>query len=105
MSALDRSTVHHYAKLANLAFSPEQADVMAHELASILEYVNKISELDLSDTEPTFSTFGQGCHTREDRSRKWRTILRRQPTQFSSKAGWRAIATRLGTVSYPEYGG
>ncbi|MCB1044025.1 MAG: Asp-tRNA(Asn)/Glu-tRNA(Gln) amidotransferase subunit GatC [Acidobacteria bacterium] len=68
MSALDRSTVHHYAKLANLAFSPEQADVMAHELASILEYVNKISELDLSDTEPTFSTFGQGCHTREDRT-------------------------------------
>ncbi|MDJ0836571.1 MAG: Asp-tRNA(Asn)/Glu-tRNA(Gln) amidotransferase subunit GatC [Acidobacteriota bacterium] len=54
---IDRQTVEHYAKLANLAFSKEETERMTHDFGNILNYVAKISELDLSDVEATTHVF------------------------------------------------
>jgi aspartyl-tRNA(Asn)/glutamyl-tRNA(Gln) amidotransferase subunit C len=50
---IDREQVLHVARLARLALSDEEVETMARELSGILEHVDRISELDLDDVEPT----------------------------------------------------
>jgi aspartyl-tRNA(Asn)/glutamyl-tRNA(Gln) amidotransferase subunit C len=50
---IDRDQVLHVARLARLRLSDEEIDAMARELSSVLDHIEKISELDLSDVEPT----------------------------------------------------
>src|SRR5256714_15694269 len=44
--------VQHVAKLARLALPKEKLQTLAQQLESILEYVAKISEVDVSGVEP-----------------------------------------------------
>jgi aspartyl-tRNA(Asn)/glutamyl-tRNA(Gln) amidotransferase subunit C len=44
--------VRHVAKLSRLALSEEQLDRLAPQLESILQYVAKIDEVDVSGAEP-----------------------------------------------------
>lgn len=50
---IDRERVLHVARLARLELSEEDVERMANELSSILEHVERISELDLDGVEPT----------------------------------------------------
>jgi aspartyl-tRNA(Asn)/glutamyl-tRNA(Gln) amidotransferase subunit C len=50
---IEREQVLHVAKLARLGLSDEEVETMAGELSGILEHVDRISELDLEDVEPT----------------------------------------------------
>jgi aspartyl-tRNA(Asn)/glutamyl-tRNA(Gln) amidotransferase subunit C len=51
--AISRDEVLHVARLARLALSDDEVDRLAAQLNAILEAVGKVSELDLSDVEPT----------------------------------------------------
>jgi len=50
---LEREQVLHVAKLARLALDEAELDKMAVELSAVLDHVDTIRELDLSDVEPT----------------------------------------------------
>ncbi len=50
---IDREQVLHVAALARLELSGEEVDRMARELSGILDHIEKISELELDDVEPT----------------------------------------------------
>jgi aspartyl-tRNA(Asn)/glutamyl-tRNA(Gln) amidotransferase subunit C len=50
---IDREQVLHVARLARLRLSDEEVERMASELSTILDHIEKISELDLDDVEPT----------------------------------------------------
>jgi aspartyl-tRNA(Asn)/glutamyl-tRNA(Gln) amidotransferase subunit C len=50
---IDRDQVLHVARLARLRLSDEEVERMSDELSSILEHVERISELDLEGVEPT----------------------------------------------------
>jgi aspartyl-tRNA(Asn)/glutamyl-tRNA(Gln) amidotransferase subunit C len=50
---ISREDVLHVAKLARLEIPEDQIDAVSAELGAILEAVSKVSELDLSDVEPT----------------------------------------------------
>ncbi|HEX6117187.1 MAG TPA: Asp-tRNA(Asn)/Glu-tRNA(Gln) amidotransferase subunit GatC [Solirubrobacterales bacterium] len=50
---IDRDQVLHVARLARLELSEDEVERMSGELSGILDHVDKIAELDLSDTEPT----------------------------------------------------
>ena len=50
---IDRDQVLHVARLARLELTDEEIERMAGELSGILEHVDRISELDLEDVEPT----------------------------------------------------
>ena len=50
--ALTPDQVRHVAVLARLGLTDEQVAKLASELSGILEHIEKISELDLSDVEP-----------------------------------------------------
>lgn len=49
---LSREDVRHVATLARLDFSEEEEEQMAEEMSQILEYVEKLDELDTSGVEP-----------------------------------------------------
>jgi aspartyl-tRNA(Asn)/glutamyl-tRNA(Gln) amidotransferase subunit C len=51
--AISREDVLHVAKLARLEIPEDEIEHVQAELAAILEAVGKVSELDLSDVEPT----------------------------------------------------
>jgi aspartyl-tRNA(Asn)/glutamyl-tRNA(Gln) amidotransferase subunit C len=51
--AIPREQVLHVAELASLALTEEEIARLEEQLGAILEAVGKVSELDLSDVEPT----------------------------------------------------
>jgi aspartyl-tRNA(Asn)/glutamyl-tRNA(Gln) amidotransferase subunit C len=51
--AISRDEVLHVARLARLELTEEELERFAEQLSAILEAVGKVSELDLTDVEPT----------------------------------------------------
>jgi aspartyl-tRNA(Asn)/glutamyl-tRNA(Gln) amidotransferase subunit C len=52
LMAVSRDDVQHVAQLARLDFSEEEERQMAEELSQILDYVDKLNELDTSGVRP-----------------------------------------------------
>jgi aspartyl-tRNA(Asn)/glutamyl-tRNA(Gln) amidotransferase subunit C len=50
---LSRDQVLHVARLARLELTDDEIERYSGELSKVLDYIEKISELDLSDVEPT----------------------------------------------------
>ena len=50
---IDRDQVLHVARLARLELSEREIDRMGTELSGVLDWIEKIEELDLDDVEPT----------------------------------------------------
>jgi len=50
---LDRAAVLHVASLARLQLTDEEVERMGSELAKVLDYVDKLRELDLDGVPPT----------------------------------------------------
>jgi aspartyl-tRNA(Asn)/glutamyl-tRNA(Gln) amidotransferase subunit C len=50
---ISREQVLHVARLARLRLSEEEIDRMARELSSVLDHIEKISELELDGVPPT----------------------------------------------------
>jgi aspartyl-tRNA(Asn)/glutamyl-tRNA(Gln) amidotransferase subunit C len=51
--AISRDEVLHVARLARLELSDDEVERFTEQLSAILEAVAKVSELDLTDVEPT----------------------------------------------------
>jgi aspartyl-tRNA(Asn)/glutamyl-tRNA(Gln) amidotransferase subunit C len=51
--AIPREQVLHVAELASLALTEEEIERLEEQLGAILEAVGKVSELDLTEVEPT----------------------------------------------------
>jgi aspartyl-tRNA(Asn)/glutamyl-tRNA(Gln) amidotransferase subunit C len=50
--SIDRGTVRHVAHLARLALSPEEEEKTARELGRVLDYIERLSGVDVSGVEP-----------------------------------------------------
>jgi aspartyl-tRNA(Asn)/glutamyl-tRNA(Gln) amidotransferase subunit C len=50
--SLSIDEVRHIASLARLELSPEEEEVLRGQLSAILDYVEQLKELDVSDVEP-----------------------------------------------------
>lgn len=64
---ITREQVLHVAKLARLKLSEEEEKIYARQLDEILSYVDKMSELDTKDVEPTEHVIPLETPFREDR--------------------------------------
>jgi aspartyl-tRNA(Asn)/glutamyl-tRNA(Gln) amidotransferase subunit C len=51
--AIERATIIHIARLANLEFSEEEVRVLSVQLNEILGYVEKLNELNIGAIQPT----------------------------------------------------
>ena len=67
--AISRDDAAHVARLARLAFSDDELEAMAGQLSTILEHVQALSRLDLSQVEPTAHALDLENVTRPDRAR------------------------------------
>lgn len=50
--SVTQEEVRHIARLARLRLSADEQERMAEQLSSILDYIEQLNELDLSDVEP-----------------------------------------------------
>jgi aspartyl-tRNA(Asn)/glutamyl-tRNA(Gln) amidotransferase subunit C len=66
---ITRAEVRHVAALARLELSAEEEERIAGELESILGYVEKLDELDVTNVAPTAHVFDVGAAFREDEVR------------------------------------
>jgi aspartyl-tRNA(Asn)/glutamyl-tRNA(Gln) amidotransferase subunit C len=66
MSRLTREEVRKVASLSRLSLDDAQADVFAGQLSAILEYAEKLNELDTAAVEPTSHALAMVNVLRED---------------------------------------
>ncbi|NWF54528.1 MAG: Asp-tRNA(Asn)/Glu-tRNA(Gln) amidotransferase subunit GatC [Syntrophaceae bacterium] len=64
---ISRKEVEHVARLARLKFSEAEMERFTTQLNSILEYMDKLQELDTGAVEPTFHAVAQRNVFRDDR--------------------------------------
>ena len=50
---IDRDQVLHVARLARLRLAEQEIETMSRELSTVLDHIEKISELDLDGVSPT----------------------------------------------------
>jgi aspartyl-tRNA(Asn)/glutamyl-tRNA(Gln) amidotransferase subunit C len=72
--AISRDEVVHVARLARLELTDEELDRFAGQLDAILEAVGKVSELDLSEAEPTLHPLALSNVWAEDEPRPSLTV-------------------------------
>ncbi|MBD2002486.1 MULTISPECIES: Asp-tRNA(Asn)/Glu-tRNA(Gln) amidotransferase subunit GatC [Cyanophyceae] len=63
---IDREQVRKVAHLARLDMKPEEEEQFTTQLGSILEYFEQLSELDVSNVEPTTRAIDVSNVTRPD---------------------------------------
>ena len=63
---IDREQVHKVALLARLELSPEEEAQFTTQLGSILDYLAQLSELDVTDVQPTTRAIDVSNVTRSD---------------------------------------
>ena len=50
--SIDEKQVRHIGLLARISLSQEDVELFGHQLSDILQYVDKLNEIDTSDVEP-----------------------------------------------------
>jgi aspartyl-tRNA(Asn)/glutamyl-tRNA(Gln) amidotransferase subunit C len=76
--------IHYVAQLARLSLSPEEEGTLASQLTSILGYIEKLKEADVTGVEPTAHAFPLVNITRPDvvsQSLSTEAALRNAPQQ------------------------
>ncbi|PIZ55852.1 Asp-tRNA(Asn)/Glu-tRNA(Gln) amidotransferase GatCAB subunit C [bacterium (Candidatus Torokbacteria) CG_4_10_14_0_2_um_filter_35_8] len=58
MAKLTRKEVEHIAKLSRIELTKEEVEKFRRELSSILDYVEKLKEVDTEKIGPTFQVTG-----------------------------------------------
>jgi aspartyl-tRNA(Asn)/glutamyl-tRNA(Gln) amidotransferase subunit C len=64
---IDQKTVHYIAALARLHIENSEAEQFAHNLEDILQYVEQLNKLDVSDIKPTSHVLDVENVFREDK--------------------------------------
>lgn len=66
MAQLSQDDVRHIAKLCRLNLSDEEVEKFSKELTSILEYIDRLQEVDTKDIEPLKMVTGKSNSFRKD---------------------------------------
>jgi len=63
---ISREIIEQVMQLARLELTPQEKEAMEKELTTILDYMDILNELDLSEVSPTAHTLGYTNIMRED---------------------------------------
>jgi aspartyl-tRNA(Asn)/glutamyl-tRNA(Gln) amidotransferase subunit C len=87
---IDRDQVLHVARLARLRLAEGELDKMARELSSVLDHIEKISELDLDGVQPTSHVIDVENVLRPDEPRpSWPVERALEPAPDAAAGGFR----------------
>lgn len=64
---LTADQARYVAKLSNLPINSDEEEKYAEQLSKILEYIDKLNEVDTSSTEPIYNVSLNTKSTREDK--------------------------------------
>ncbi len=65
--------VENIAKLAKLSFSGEEKEKFVEQFNQILQYMEKLNELDTDNVEPTYNVLELSNVMRKDKVKTWLT--------------------------------
>ena len=68
---IDKEQVHKVANLARLALSEEEETQFSSQLSDILDYVEQLGDLDVTDVEPTTRAIDVSNITRADNQKSY----------------------------------
>jgi len=80
---ISKQDVEHIAKLARLGLTPLEVKKFQGELSKILDYIEKLREVDVSKTEPTFHSIKIENVTREDEPKEKKLELRKKLVEIA----------------------
>ncbi len=66
---ISKEEIDHIAILARLSLSEEEKELFGSQLSSILDYMEKLNELDTKDIEPTSHVISLSNVMRDDKPR------------------------------------
>lgn len=75
---ITKEEVRHIAKLARLGLTEEEIERFQKELSAILDYIDKLKEVDVSGVEPTSHSVLVENLTRKDESREEKPETRKK---------------------------
>lgn len=78
MSDLKKKDIKHVAKLANLPISDHELDKYTDQLATVVDYISELDEVDTEGLQPTSQTTGLENITRDDRVNGERTLKQKK---------------------------
>lgn len=64
---ISKEEVKHIAELAHLKLAEEEVELLSEQLSDILDYINKLNELDTEGVVPTAYTIPMNNVLREDK--------------------------------------
>jgi aspartyl-tRNA(Asn)/glutamyl-tRNA(Gln) amidotransferase subunit C len=82
---ISKEEVKHIAKLARLGLTEKEIAKFQKELSSILDYIEKLKEVDISEVEPTSHSVLVENVIREDRTKSVETRFQQTAVKQSSK--------------------
>ena len=68
---LTKEQIEHIAKLARLDLTDDELEKYGGQLSNVLNYIEQLEEVDVSDAEPTAQVTGLLNVLREDEVREW----------------------------------
>jgi len=70
---ISKTDVKHVAELARLSLEEADLEMLTEEIGKILEYIDKLNELNVTDTPPTFHVLDLSTPLRDDVVQEWLT--------------------------------
>ena len=64
--SVDKDTVRRIAKLARIALTEERCEPMAQELDGIMQWIEQLNQVDVTDVAPMTSVVAHNLRMRED---------------------------------------
>ena len=64
--AIDKRTVEHAAHLSRIELQPKELDKLSRQLQDILDFIDKLSKLDIKNIQPTSHILPMNNVLRED---------------------------------------
>ena len=75
---LTKEDILHIAKLGNLTVNEKEIEVFKKQLSSVIDYIDKLQEIDTKDVEPSSQITGLTDVLREDKVDDKRTLTPEQ---------------------------
>ncbi|MDI6752534.1 MAG: Asp-tRNA(Asn)/Glu-tRNA(Gln) amidotransferase subunit GatC [bacterium] len=67
MAEITKKEIEHLALLSRLSLSEEEKNTLSQQIKEILNYVEKVNELNTENVTPTFNVLPLGERLREDK--------------------------------------
>lgn len=92
---ISKDEVRHIASLARIGLSEEEIEKFSKDLSSILDFVEQLKEVDVTDVEPTAHITGLENKFREDKAKEFENISGIKKLFPESKNGYNKVKSVL----------